>query len=437
MTYVLLKDPLNDRIAKDVPLPIQRRLPYGYAFINGKTPNWKGMIEAFLKDGLLNHEDAIQIIQKAKALFNMEENITKIDGTVVVVGDIHGNFYDLCKIFQMGGPPPDNGYVFVGDYVDRGYYSCEVVLLLYALKICFPSKIILLRGNHEARERKGELNLKVECLRKYNNQVYDCFINSFDYLPIACTINQSFLALHGGLSPKVHSFEDLQKLERRQEPVDAISDILWSDPVNNENGYIFPSFTPNESRGRGYLYGLKAIQNMFDGTSLLSLIRGHEPQINGFKMFNWCGEKAFPPLISLFSSPNYCGIPNKGAIIKIAQKKFQVHQFNACPKPFMLPNAMDGITWAMPFLVKKTLEFVKALKISDSKFVEDSKVLSRFSLIKCKILVVTVLARMLANIRQRKRSNLKKMDTIDAKKLFVREDLNLTIRFKVKLCKTF
>ena len=236
MASLLLKDPLNDRVRKEVPLPIQPILPIGFAFLDNHTPHWQKICQAFLRDGKLHIEDVLIIIQKAKALLDVEENIIHINGAAVVVGDIHGHFHDLAKILEMGGDPKETAYVFLGDYVDRGFYSCEVIILLYAIKICYPSKIILLRGNHETRERKGELNLKSECFRKYNSVVYDCMIKSFDYLPIACIINQSFLTLHGGLSPKIKTIDDILKLERRQEPCDAIRYYF--------NSVIFYGLTP-------------------------------------------------------------------------------------------------------------------------------------------------------------------------------------------------
>ena len=89
---------------------------------------------------------------QAKEILINESNVQQVRAPVTICGDIHGQFHDLRELFKIGGQPPDTNYLFMGDYVDRGYYSVETVTLLVALKVRFKDRITILRGNHESRQ---------------------------------------------------------------------------------------------------------------------------------------------------------------------------------------------------------------------------------------------------------------------------------------------
>ena len=107
------------------------------------------------------------------------------------------------RLLQVGGDPAEVQYLFLGDYVDRGCFSCEVVLYLFAIKMRNPESFFMLRGNHECRHLTSFFNFRDECIFKYSIDLYNEFMDAFDFLPLAASINDKFLCMHGGLSPDV------------------------------------------------------------------------------------------------------------------------------------------------------------------------------------------------------------------------------------------
>ena len=118
-----------------------------------------------------------------------ENNVQPVKCPVTVCGDVHGQFHDLMELFKIGGHSPDTNYLFMGDYVDRGYYSVETVTLLVCLKVRFKERITILRGNHESRQITQVYGFYDECLRKYGNaNVWKYLTDLFDYLPLTAVV---------------------------------------------------------------------------------------------------------------------------------------------------------------------------------------------------------------------------------------------------------
>lgn len=144
-------------------------------------------------------------------------------------------------------------------------------------------------------------------------------MESFDTLPLSCLVNGKFLALHGGISPDLKTMDDLNRIKRFSEPprTGLYCDILWSDPVEDEKGKCDQRFKYNDVRGCSFYFGQESINPFLRRNNLLSVIRAHEAQLDGYKMHKWNGPKEFPVIITIFSAPNYCDVyQNKGAVIK-------------------------------------------------------------------------------------------------------------------------
>ena len=154
------------------------------------------------------------------------------------IGDVHGQYYDLLRLFEYGGFPPDANYLFLGDYVDRGKQSLETVCLLLAYKIKYPENFFLLRGNHECASINRIYGFYDECKRRYNIKLWKTFTDCFNCLPIAAIIDEKILCMHGGLSPELSSLEQIKRIMRPTDVPDTglLCDLLWSDPDKDVQG---------------------------------------------------------------------------------------------------------------------------------------------------------------------------------------------------------
>ncbi|KAF8156848.1 Metallo-dependent phosphatase-like protein [Crassisporium funariophilum] len=415
----------QERVVKDVQAPAMFK-PTPEQFFNKQGQDRSKPDIAFLKnhfyrEGRLDEDQALWILEKATEILRKEGNVLQVDAPITVCGDIHGQYYDLMKLFEVGGSPADTRYLFLGDYVDRGYFSIECVLYLWSLKIWYPDSLFLLRGNHECRHLTDYFTFKLECKHKYSERVYDACMESFCSLPLAAVMNKQFLCIHGGLSPELNTLDDLRAIDRFREPPThgLMCDILWADPVEDfGTEKTTDSFVHNHVRGCSYFFTYQAACQFLERNNLLSIIRAHEAQDAGYRMYRKTKTTGFPSVMTIFSAPNYLDVyNNKAAVLKYESNVMNIRQFNCTPHPYWLPNFMDVFTWSLPFVGEKITDMLVAVlntctkdELEEVESDEELAIMSpttaaaesaeRRKVIKNKIMAVGRMARVFALLRE-------------------------------------
>ncbi|KAF8905565.1 Metallo-dependent phosphatase-like protein [Gymnopilus junonius] len=281
----------------DVDDMIQRLLDVGYT---GKVS----------KSLCLKNTEITAICLAARDVFLSQPTLIELSPPVKIVGDVHGQYSDLIRLFEMCGFPPAANYLFLGDYVDRGKQSLETILLLLCYKIKYPENFFLLRGNHECANVTRVYGFYDECKRRCNIKTWKTFIDVFNCLPIAAIVASKIFCVHGGLSPSLHSMEDIKRIQRPTDVPDygLLNDLLWSDPSDTALDW------EDNERGVSYCFG-KAIINEFLVRYDMDLIcRAHMVVEDGYEFWN------DRTLVTVFSAPNYCGeFDNYGACMSVSE----------------------------------------------------------------------------------------------------------------------
>lgn len=355
----------TERAVPSVAPPASFQPSDSQVFLPNGLPNHEFLKDHFFHEGRLQHHQAVRILRDATDLLSSEPNLLQVPAPVTVCGDVHGQYYDLMKLFEVGGDPKLTQYLFLGDYVDRGLFSIECLLYLYSLKLTYPRTFWMLRGNHECKHLTDYFTFKSECLHKYSQAIYEECLASFNALPLAAIMNKQFFCVHGGLSPDLRLLDDLVRLDRFREPPTKglMCDLLWADPVEDyDDDVMDQAFVRNSVRGCSYAFSYKASCQFLERTGLLSIIRAHEAQDAGYRMYKRTKTMGFPSLLTMFSAPNYLdNYNNKAAVLKYENNVMNIRQFNSSPHPYWLPHFMDVFTWSLPFVGEKVTDMLVSI----------------------------------------------------------------------------
>jgi len=278
--------------------------------VNSILKKLMSLKDKHIKEPLTINEISL-ICKKALSILKEENSLLKLEAPMIVCGDIHGQYYDLLRIFNHIGHPPSFKYLMLGDYVDRGKWGIEVLCFLLCYKINYPDRIFLTRGNHECEFVNENYGFKDECIKRYNINIWNKFVSIFDCLPIAAIINNSIFCVHAGISPKLKTISQIDKIKRpiKIPQKGLLCDLMWSDPTIDTTDFM------ESDRGVSYLFGSNVLNKFMKDNKIDLVIRAHEMVDDGFKFF------ANKKLITVFSAPNYCNDEdNSACVIKITSE---------------------------------------------------------------------------------------------------------------------
>ena len=271
----------------------------------------KARVGSICQELTLREGECDYVIDKAYQILKNEDSMLRITAPLYICGDIHGQYYDLLRVFDILDYPPKSKFLFLGDYVDRGKQSLECLLLLLCLKIKYPSKIFLLRGNHESEALNKIYGFYDECKRRVSVKCFKKITNLFNILPITALIEDNILCMHGGLSKDLNNIEQLNKIARPTEIPDEglLCDLVWSDPSDE----LSENFGENE-RNISVTFSKNVVEEFTERNGLDLICRAHQVVEEGFQFF--AGMK----LITIFTAPNYAGeFDNNGGILEVGE----------------------------------------------------------------------------------------------------------------------
>ena len=316
--------PSGSSLAIPLPLRIIRGL---MDYTSTGFVDWRGL-------KLLTDAEMLELCALVSPILASEDSLVTVGFPARIYGDIHGNLPDLIQLFtKYSWPDKRRGdilsmnYVFLGDYVDRGAFSVEVVALLFAAKILYPTRVHLVRGNHEDRNLNANFGFKKSCVHHFGSEggdfVWKSVNDVFDNLPLAALVGDEVFCIHGGIGQNIDSVADIMGIQKpivvppENIPVESLNkvdrvvlDALWSDPDASSGAAQSP-------RGSGVSrFSSERVKSFVSRNNLQLVVRGHECVQNGYEYF------ADGLLLTLFSASSYCNQhANDGAIVTVVKNQ--------------------------------------------------------------------------------------------------------------------
>ncbi|VDN91264.1 unnamed protein product [Brugia pahangi] len=241
---------------------------------------------------------------------------------ITICADTHGQFRDVRCILSTCGNPSSRTYLFLGDYVDRGSQGIETVTMLMCFKIKYPTRVYMLRGNHEDANTTLIYGFYDECINRFPNDegelLWHIFMMVFNMMPLSAIVGDRVLCMHGGISPHLSDITMIENIPRPSivPPYGLMCDILWSDPDDRYPGWAL------SARGISFTFSSKVIKEFCETNNIDLIVRGHQLTADMFKG----GYKYFAGgrLVTIFSAPNYLNMKNDSCVLHIS-RKFKCH----------------------------------------------------------------------------------------------------------------
>lgn len=263
----------------------------------------------------LTQTEVIYLCTNVRQIYLEQPVLLYLHPPLTICGDVHGQYHDLLRLLEMGDYPPQTTYLFLGDYVDRGKQSIETICLLFLLKIQYPEKVFMLRGNHECSYINRIYGFYEECTQFFSTNIWKTFGEVFNCLPISAIIDNKIFCIHGGISPHLTSLDDIKNIQRPVEVPESglLCDLLWSDPNPDIDTW------EENDRGTSVCFGLDPVSEFLDKFGFDLLCRAHQAVMNGYEFPFYPSQN----VVTLFSAPNYCyEFENKGAILNVDENLF-------------------------------------------------------------------------------------------------------------------